>query len=441
MVTGGLHLRGKIWYAVWNVDGKQVWRSTRTRNKAEAKLKLAEFVAPFQHEHRGRELLEAAAREYKAQGEAIGAILRINNIWTCYVNAPERPDSGPITLNDYKRQLSRLTAWITEKYPKKTNISDITKIVASEYCSMLGKSVGASTFNRYITAYRLIWKIIGKRTGWKNNPWEDIARKFPMKRSKRDLTWDEIKRLVECSKGEYRTLIVIGIYTALRLADATTLKWEEIKWDENCILRMPRKTSRRAHKIVRIPLFPELKKQLLMAHDLSKDDEYVCPSIARAYLSDRTRVGKPILRLFNSAGIETTENEKQDPNRTRKACTAGFHSLRHSFVSLCRAGDVPEAVVMSIVGHGSPAMTRHYTHVGNDATEAAIYSLPGLDQGLYKSDADHVPGWIQLELSKMNDGNWKEVRDCILAKPVEANRHKPITDTNASMRKQRQLRK
>ena len=43
---------------------------------------------------------------------------------------------------------------------------------------------------------------------------------------------------------------------------------------------------------------------------------------------------------------------------TRAVVEVGFHSLRHTFVSLCRAAGAPLSVVEAIVGHASPAMTR-----------------------------------------------------------------------------------
>jgi hypothetical protein len=56
----------------------------------------------------------------------------------------------------------------------------------------------------------------------------------------------------------------------------------------------------------------------------------------------------------------------------------GFHSLRHTFVSLCRESNAPLAVVEAIVGHSNPAMTRHYTHIGELAAVQAVAALPAL---------------------------------------------------------------
>ena len=38
------------------------------------------------------------------------------------------------------------------------------------------------------------------------------------------------------------------------------------------------------------------------------------------------------------------------------------------------------SVVEAIVGHASPAMTRHYTHTGEEAARSAIALLPGMKE-------------------------------------------------------------
>ena len=55
---------------------------------------------------------------------------------------------------------------------------------------------------------------------------------------------------------------------------------------------------------------------------------------------------------------------------------SAFHS--HTFVSLCCEANVPLAVVEAIVGHANPAMTRHYTHIGEAAASAAVAALPDI---------------------------------------------------------------
>ena len=98
----------------------------------------------------------------------------------------------------------------------------------------------------------------------------------------------------------------------------------------------------------------------------------------------------------------------------------GFHSLRHSFVSLCRQSNAPLAVVEAIVGHSNPAMTRHYTHVGAVAADAAVALLPaiGATSKAAKSprpaaSAKTAAGLAEVVilLAGMTAENWAEHRD------------------------------
>jgi hypothetical protein len=73
---------------------------------------------------------------------------------------------------------------------------------------------------------------------------------------------------------------------------------------------------------------------------------------------------------------QKTKTKDGTNKKTRAVVEVGFHSLRHTFVSLCREANAPLAVVEAIVGHSNPAMTRHYTHVGELAATTAVAALP-----------------------------------------------------------------
>ena len=108
---------------------------------------------------------------------------------------------------------------------------------------------------------------------------------------------------------------------------------------------------------------------------------------------------------------------------------AGFHGLRHTFVSLCRVAEVPSAVVESIVGHSTPAMTRHYTHIGESAAKKAIATLPsiaahksqGNGTGVEATCADPVVALrsIKALVADLNGKTWKRVK-AEVSKALEA---------------------
>ncbi|MFM1551463.1 MAG: tyrosine-type recombinase/integrase [Lentisphaeria bacterium] len=68
----------------------------------------------------------------------------------------------------------------------------------------------------------------------------------------------------------------------------------------------------------------------------------------------------------------------------------GFHSLRHSFVSFCANAGVPLSTVQKLIGHGSPAMTRHYHHLSDEAAQSAMAALPMNGKHTGPTDADKL---------------------------------------------------
>jgi Phage integrase family len=104
---------------------------------------------------------------------------------------------------------------------------------------------------------------------------------------------------------------------------------------------------------------------------------------------------------------------------TRAVVEVGFHSLRHTFVSLCRESNAPLAVVESIVGHSNPAMTRHYTHVGELAAGQAVAALPWVMGGDKPAVTGNEPeaalGKVRVLLQTMGAGSWEEKRAEALA--------------------------
>ena len=132
------------------------------------------------------------------------------------------------------------------------------------------------------------------------------------------------------------------------------------------------KTGRATGKRITLPCHPAL---LALLSETPSDQRrgHVLPRLAARYGQYAAALSKDVSDLFKSVGIETSASI---PGSARKRPEAGFHSLRHTFVSLCAAGGVPQSVVQALVGHGSPAMTAHYTHIGLQTAQSAVACLP-----------------------------------------------------------------
>ena len=379
--TGTLVKRNGVFYALWHFEGKRFRESTKCTSKRDAEKVLAEKVAPYLAQNKVAVLQAVTGRLQGAETEAAQLLdaanppLRMCEAWTAFKDSQNRPDSGPRTLADYERQWGTFETWFAKRHPKGF-MRDVSETDAADYAAKLAKEVGPSTFNKHVALLTLVFRVLAKQARTTVNPFAEVKRKRAVAKSRRELTIDELRRVADAADGEHRLLLAIGIYTGLRLGDAATLRWDEVDLGQGEIRRVPNKTARRQnHLPVVIPVHPSLASMLAEVAPGGRKG-VVLPETAEVYRRDPSAITKRLQALFTSCGIETHGTV----NPAGKASVSvGFHSLRHSFVSMCRAANVPLSVVESIVGHSSPAMTRHYTHTGADAARAAIGTLPGLD--------------------------------------------------------------
>jgi integrase len=411
IVTEHRHLyqRGNIWWIQAMRNGVKFTKSTGVSN-----IKLAREI-------RDRELHPMALKEDKdftinLLGKIAGAehqideieqgkpALTIEEAWDAYLGQPNRPDSGEGTLRNYEAQFRAFASWLSRNRPnpkkdKEGNplpreLRSVTQEEAEEYAGILSKAISASTYNRHLNALALVWRVLHKTARTTFNPWMEISRKRFVVHSRRELTLEELARIIEASTGEMRILIALGVYTGLRLGDAACLKWSDVDMARGIISLIPRKNSRRTKKRVVIPIHNVLHA-MLSTTPVKERIGFVLPDCQDRFNQFDGALSKDVLTLFQSVDIVTTIGEdkpkksktkSKDPandtrllkDKKRKVADCGYHSLRHTFVSLCAAGGVAQSVVQSLVGHGSPAMTQHYTHIGLETAQNAIAMLPSV---------------------------------------------------------------
>lgn len=298
----------------------------------------------------------------------------IQNGWQAFLEQTSRPDSGPVTLGQYHGWFEAFSRWITSANPDIVEMRHVSEDIADKYASHLQTKVSATTFNRHINTLSLIWRVLEKCARLTQNPWKQITRKRFVAHSRRELTVEELGRIIKAAQGEMKMLIAFGIYTGLRLGDCACIRWDNIDMVKRIISVIPSKTARRTKKRVTIPIHPTLF-QMLHVTQSEKRRGFVMSKCEARYHQFNAALAKDVAKLFRSVEIET---QTKGTKTVRGRPDAGFHSLRHTFVSLCAAGGVPQSVVQSLVGHGSPAMTAHYTHIGEETARAAIGSLPNV---------------------------------------------------------------
>ncbi|MEA4862236.1 MAG: tyrosine-type recombinase/integrase [Victivallaceae bacterium] len=358
-----------------------------------------------------KKILEASNREELAVQIAIAkklkrqSGLRLIDAWQTYLKQTNRPDSGDATLHKYKLTLDLFIKWINKHHPECKHAADIDDGIAKAYFGGLWESgLSSSSFNSYRQALCLIFKHLAAPAALDANPFDAIARKTADTVSRKELSEAQVAAIFEgFDKGfadpetgagykpmhadEMRVLLNLCCFTGCRGEDGCLMTWENVDLGRGLISYTPRKTARRSHgKVVTLPMHSQLREALTTAwnwHDRNTAGEnYVIPQVAHRYLHNHSGIQKDVMRIIHCAtGLQTTA-ATTTTRRKMRANLYSLHSFRHTFVSFCANSGVPLAVVAEIVGHGNPAMTRHYSHISNSAKEQAIAALPIIERNL-----------------------------------------------------------
>ena len=360
------------WTMRVGIDGKRYCRSTRTKDRNQAERILQRFLAPFGlGEHR----------------------LPLADVWMEYVKSPNRNELAKATLNCKRNTWMQFAKWMEHFYLPVKDLGGITSDMIAEYLACVRTEVCATTYNSRVCILREIFHTLAKKAGLEEDPWEGVRLRPDDSHSRRELTMDELRRLLEAAKKageEWHKLILIGIYTGLRLGDCCRLDWSSINIAQAVIQLVPSKTKRHHQRIVTIPVHPALGQALLAEPDSTCPENApgtprpvpdsnlsgpVLPTVVEMYSRSRWQVSHELSRIFRAANITTSVLLE---GRNRRTPEATFHSLRHTFVSFAANAGVPLHIVQSIVGHESTAMTRHYYHENLAALKSAVAAIPTL---------------------------------------------------------------
>ena len=456
--------------------GCKVSGGKSARKAAEAKLK--EFTHDYTLKDEKLILekqvarLEGVEKEIE-QEEAKKPALHFLEGWTAYLQSQSRPRSGQGTLRNYEQQYFIFVEWLAKSHPSVVEMRHVTPKIAEEYAQFLltgtpkdereaittarkwlyrfdyrtkrdgEKTLSAeaqkaiaerrelakqvirdpvrgTTFNKHLNALTLIWRHVARHEKARItcNPWafdEDtgngirriVLNHAERPHSRRALTYEEVYQLLKKATGELKILIAVGVYTGLRLGDAVLLDWGSIDRVTGIIAVRSRKTDTET----RAAVHPFLAR--ILQQETKKTVGHVMPKLAKLYLSGRSgriKISTMISDLFESIGINTKYVE--DGKRARSDC--GFHSLRHTFVTMLRAGGATLQTAKAMAGHHTERMTEHYTHEDGSATLA----LPDFSTTRRNEPAKLSFEDLKAALSGLTDEQRKELLS-ISAKPSQ----------------------
>ena len=370
---GGVYRRGRVWYARWtDADGIVHVRSTGEESESAARERLAEFVALFRAGRRAEVLRAIAERVREAGDERPPA--RVADVPRLVAEDPRSRAWSESTRRVAACRLTEWAGWMARERPRRELLREVAVEDAAAFLDALrGRGRGGKTSNDYRALLAQAWDWLAGGAAV-DNPFRATR---PVPRGgveRRPLSAEELRALLDAAAArgpDWRRLLLVGLYTGLRLGDALALDWSAVDLAGGWISTRPHKTARTTGVRVRVPLAPALAEELGRT-PAAKRRGPVCREVAEYARTHAAGAQEPLEAIWRTAGVQAWEENAQG----RRVSVAGFHALRHTYVSLCADAGVPLAVVQAIVGHAGESMTRRYYHAGDAALRSAAAALP-----------------------------------------------------------------
>ncbi|MBL7077710.1 MAG: tyrosine-type recombinase/integrase [Kiritimatiellae bacterium] len=430
-----------VFYLTYTVEKKRKTVALKDESgKAITDRKTAEIerkriLAPYQTGNQVEALKAIENRIRDAEQDHAAAIdeanppLQIKDAWAAYLRAPERPDSGPATLRQYEGHWTRFQNWITEAHTAAAYLRDVTPATAADYAADLtAAGLSPNRFNKHIGFLRLAFRSLADVARITANPFEKIKRKVQRPHSKRELTIPELTAILDRAEGDLALLLYLGACTGLRLGDCATLTWGEVDLARGIIRRIPNKTARSGKPVV-VGIPPALHERLSET-PAKKRTGFVLPDIEKQYHRDAVKITNAVRAHIWECGIDTHAPatghrikrdadgtpERDDAGKVITEATGktavvdvGFHSLRHTWVSMHAAAGTPGAIIQASVGHSNPAMTQHYTHVNEITARDVAQALPAFS-GNGETHREPLPDWARELVESLTAKNVKTIK-------------------------------
>ena len=378
---------GRVWYAVWKVDGKNKFRSTDipvagndSMTPAQAKALAIQIANSMEATEKGTPV-DRALDAVRAVAEVQGAATRVPTLREFLAGIPATTSES--SEKNRRRSFKVFMEYLGADTDKR--IDSITYNQCREFIREQLRQVSRKTVTQYHTyitrAFADAQDIHGIIT---RNPMRPVSvaqeakiinpERGTDKQEKEVFTPQEMHRLLTEAPAPWCDIVAVSFYLGgLRIGDVCMMRWDAIDWEREEVTLLEEKTKRRR----RLPIIPALLDVLKrMRYAQGGREEYLFPMQAHMFLGgSRATVSTTFTALLQSMGINPAPVATDKPTGRRKRISAKtFHSIRHTVVSMTRldASFTPD-MVRDAVGHSSEQVERGYFH-GDMTSKKSVYS-------------------------------------------------------------------
>ena len=365
------------WYAAfYNSDGLRALKSTGTDDKKEAMRRCLEWAEASKTGREGRLTQERARKVLadifaRANKETMPAstVKEYMEHWL----AKKELEVEESSLVQYRSARNALLDHLGAKANRP--IETIALRDVSALRDTLARRMAAASVNKTMKILGGVWRQARKDGLLDDDLFSKVSPVKGSSGNRRPFTLAELKLILDVADSEWRGMILFGYYVGARLSDSASLTWANVDLTSGDLHYTAQKTKRPMH----VPLANPLIEYLMALPSSDNPQAPLFPSSPEG-----NRSGTLSNRFYNimvSAGLvpkRTHEKEKGGRASKRVLNELSFHCLRHSAASALRNHGVTDVVAMTLLGHESAAIARHYTKIDRATLRRAVDALPNL---------------------------------------------------------------
>lgn len=279
-----------------------------------------------------------------------------------YLEQQKEKGNKPETVFQHARTLKRFATYVS-----KAGIKSVSDLKPEHISSFLVDSINEMVKNlsTHLCCLRVFFRFL-YLNGYND---KDLSLFIPKsnvllkrKHIPSTFTRDDIDKIIACidlaspvGKRDYAIIMLVA-RTGIRTSDVISLKFENIKWDKNCIQLVQYKTN----EPLVLPLFEDVGKAIIdyiRNGRPASDLEYVFISHKPPFqkFSKYNHLYTMFNKYLYKSGIQITPEKNH-----------GLHTLRHSLATELMRKDIPIPVIAEILGHKSIETTMQYLRVDTE---------------------------------------------------------------------------
>ncbi|MGE9267979.1 MAG: tyrosine-type recombinase/integrase, partial [Verrucomicrobiales bacterium] len=373
--------KSKYWQAAWrDENGKRFSKSTKivakstTRRQAE---KVAELYEETARNKKTAKYVRKAVAELQKEITGEDAPIATFTEFANRFLERKKGEAGKATMAFYTKAFGDFASWLEDRAGE--DIANITRSDLDRYRNQLLERITATTTANKMKALRSLFRDAHLQGFILSEPTEGL--KFARKNKagtgraeKRPFTLEEIRILLAEAQGEWRSMMLFGLYTGQRLGDLATLRWQQLDLVRGEYRTRTRKTGR----TITIPLAEPLADHIARLPSPDDPAAYVHPELAAIYEVSGGTVSNQFAALLADCGLRprqahVSKGKGRDSERDKNALS--FHCLRATAVTMLHEAGIPAATVQEWIGHDSEEVHKVYVKIGREQLQRASSAL------------------------------------------------------------------